>query len=130
MIRFPACLALGAALLAAPALEARERPSGEEELAKLLEGRVAGEPQSCIRTHPSRNFRVIEGTAIVFEVGRTIYVNIPAHPESLDRDDGMLSVRHSSSLCRTDIVTTFDTSSGFYTGNIFLGHFIPYRKEG
>ena len=37
-----------AALLAAPAVIAREKLAPEAQLEKLLEGRVAGEPQKCI----------------------------------------------------------------------------------
>ncbi len=45
------------ALLAGPVAgggRAAEPTKGEVKLAKLLEGRVAGEPQRCLRTFPSR----------------------------------------------------------------------------
>lgn len=125
-----ALLALAAGgLLAAPALEARERMSGEEKLAKMLEGRVAGEPESCIRTFPSVDLTVIDGTALVYERGRTLWVNVPADPDSLDDSDALLTRQFGTQLCRTDIVTTFDRTVGFYTGNVFLGEFVPYRKK-
>src|SRR3546814_18211165 len=49
----PAIVA-AAAVAAAPAATAREKLDPEAELAKLLEGRVAGEPQKCIRTEARR----------------------------------------------------------------------------
>ena len=116
--------ALAAGVMAALPVGASEaRDEGQAELARLLEGRVAGEPQSCVRT-----MRIIEGTAIVVGRGNTIYVNVPRHPDSLDEDDAMKIRRTSSQLCRTDIVTTFDRTGGIYTGNIFLGDFVPYKK--
>lgn len=125
-----AIIALAAAgLVTAPSL-AQERPRGDEKLAKMLEGRVAGEPQRCIRTFPSRSLTIIDGTAIISDQGRTIYVNRTRNPESLDDDDALLIRKIGSSgtqLCRLDMVTTFDRYAQFYTGNVFLTDFIPYR---
>jgi hypothetical protein len=117
-------------MLAAPTAAQDEPTKGQEELAELLEGRVAGEPQSCVRTFPNTPFNIIDKTAIVVERGTTIYVNIPRDPDSLDDDDA-LKIRkfgNATRLCRTDIITTFDTLGGFYTGNVFLGDFVPYTK--
>ena len=98
--------ALAAGVMAALPVGASEaRDEGQAELARLL-----------------------EGTAIVVGRGNTIYVNVPRHPDSLDEDDAMKIRRTSSQLCRTDIVTTFDRTGGIYTGNIFLGDFVPYKK--
>lgn len=116
------------AMLAAPAVAEEANTEGQEKLAKMLDGRVAGEPQSCVRTLPSTHIRIIDGTALVIERGSTIYVNIPQHPESLDEGDAMKIRKTGNQLCRTDIVTTFDRTGGFYTGNIFLGDFVPYKK--
>lgn len=115
-------------LFAAPALAQEAQSEGQAELAELLEGRIAGEPQSCVRTYPNTHIDIIDGTALVIERGSTLYVNIPQHPESLDDDDALKIRRTSSQLCRSDIVTTFDSSGGFYTGNVFLGDFVPYEK--
>lgn len=104
------------------------RTEGEAKLAKMLEGRVAGEPQSCVQMYPNTHVRIIDETALVIDRGSTLYVNVPQHPESLDDDDAMKIRRTGSQLCRTDIVTTFDRTGGFYTGNIFLGEFVPYKK--
>ena len=108
-------------LLAAPALaneqgQAKDTPveqtKGEKKLAKILEGRVAGEPRSCIYTRPSESMRIIDDTAIVYGRGKTIYVNRTAHPEDLDDRDIMVVRRFSGSqLCRQDIVTTIDPNN-------------------
>ena len=48
-------LLAAAAVAAAPAAVAREKLAPEAELAKLLEGRVAGEPQKCIPLSTARS---------------------------------------------------------------------------
>jgi hypothetical protein len=116
------------ALVSAPAAIAKQRETGEEKLAKLLEGRVAGEPENCISEWQSRNMRVIDGTALVYGRGDTIYVNRTRNPQDIDRHDLLVFYRFGSQLCRLDRVTTTDRISGFYTGNIFLTDFVPYTR--
>jgi hypothetical protein len=115
------------ALFAGPSV-AGERLNGDQKLAKLLEGRVAGEPRSCINTRVNSESEVIDGTAVVYGRGRTIWVNVPRNARDLDDNDALLVRQFGSNLCRQDIVTTFDTSGGFYTGNVFLTDFVPYTK--
>lgn len=128
----PTAIAL-AALTATPAQadvddhEGATMTKGEERLAKLLDGRVAGEPESCIRDRPVRSFHVIDDTAIVYRIGRTVWVNYTRNPQSLDDRDTLVFRRFGSQICRSDIVTTIDPLNGFYTGNVFLSDFIPYR---
>ena len=126
-----ALIAAGAAaLVAGTGLQARERLTGEEKLAKQLEGRVAGEPVSCISLTTSRESEIIDNTAIVFGRGNTIYVNRPANPESLDSDDIMVTRPTGSQLCNLDIVRMHDRSAGFYSGFVNLERFVPYRRVG
>lgn len=117
-------------MLAAPATAQDAQTKGQAELAELLEGRVAGEPESCVRTFPNTSVNIIDKTAIVVDRGRTIYVNIPLHPETLDDNDALKIKKfgNATRLCRTDIITTFDTGGGFYTGNVFLSDFVPYTR--
>ncbi|MBS1240348.1 MAG: hypothetical protein H6R45_1054, partial [Proteobacteria bacterium] len=53
MRKIMAALALSALVLGGTAVEAKEKKTGEEKLAELLDGRVAGEPASCISTSRS-----------------------------------------------------------------------------
>ena len=117
-------------LVASPA--SAERKSGEEKLAELIDGRVAGEPQSCINTFNSRPLTVIDDTAIVYRSGDTVYVNRTRAPQTLDNDDVLVIRKFGSGsrLCRLDQVSTRDRFNGFYTGNIFLTDFVPYRRVG
>ena len=120
---------LAAAVLAVPAAAEAKRMEPEAKLAKLLEGRVAGEPQKCIYLPTVRSTHVIDKTAIVYDAGRTLWVNRPDNgASSLDDDDVLVTRLHSSSLCSIDIVQLQDRTSWFYSGFVGLGDFVPYRK--
>ena len=116
------------ALLAGPAIEAKPRISGEEKLAKLLEGREAGAPVDCISFSQSRDARVIDQTAIGYGSGRTIWVNRPTNADDLDDDDVMVTKTSLSQLCRLETVRMHDRSQFFFTGFVGLNQFVPYRK--
>ena len=122
-----AAVLAGSALIAGPSV-AGERLTGEAKLSKILEGRVAGEARSCINTRTNQNSQVIDGTAVVYGSGRTVWVNRPTNAGDLDRWDALLTRQFGAQLCRQDIVTTFDPSSGMYTGNVFLTEFVPYTR--
>lgn len=108
---------------------AKERLAPEAELAKLLEGRVAGEPKSCISLSQARSSQVIDGTAIVYRIGSTLWVNRPrGGAESLDDDDILVTKLYGSQLCRIDTIQLHDRNSHFYSGFVSLGDFVPYRR--
>ena len=125
-----AAAALG--LLAAPALQAEdtaEMTRGEAELQKMLEGRIAGEPERCIRTTPSRGLSKIDDTALVYKSGDTIWVNRTRTPHGIDDNDYLVIRRFSgSTLCRSDQITTYSRTGNFFSGIIMLDDFVPYRK--
>ena len=130
MRKIIAALALSAlALGAATTVVAKEKQTGEQKLAEMLEGRVAGEPKSCISTVRSGSLQVIDKTALVYEAGDTLWVNRTARPDDLRRDD-VLVINQTSGmqLCRLDRITTVDQVSHFFTGIVFLQDFVPYRK--
>ncbi|MDE8654557.1 hypothetical protein [Novosphingobium album (ex Liu et al. 2023)] len=119
---------VAAALLSAPSLQAREKLTGEQKLAKMLEGREAGKPLSCIPLFDTRDLKVIDKTAIVYGSGKTIYVNRPTNADTLDSDDVLVTELHSSQLCRLDTVRMHDRSSHFFSGFVGLNDFVPYTK--
>ncbi|EAQ28802.1 hypothetical protein NAP1_14423 [Erythrobacter sp. NAP1] len=109
--------------------EATEMTEGEERLAKMLEGRVAGEPRRCIRNTLNQPVTIIDETAIVYGRGNTIYVQRTKNPESIDDRDALVSRRfNASQVCRLDIVNTIDPFNGFFTGAVFFDDFIPYTR--
>jgi hypothetical protein len=121
-------LAATAALLAAPAVAGKPRLTGEEKLAKLLEGREAGEPVRCLPISASDNLKIIDKTALVYGRGKTIWVNRPTNARSLDDDDILLRKSYTPQVCNLDIVQTLDRSSRMFSGTVGLSMFVPYRK--
>lgn len=122
-----AALAFSGSAAAQPDTANQQLTKGEQKLAKLIGDRVAGEPKSCIPGFPVRSFQVIDETAIVYKIGRTVWINRTRDPQSLDDRDTLVFRRFGSNICSSDIVTSIDAASGFYTGNVFLGEFVPYR---
>jgi hypothetical protein len=115
------------ALLAGPV---QAKPADHEaELARAVAGRVAGPPVDCIDMHRVRSSHIIPGTAIVYDTGGTIYVNRPrGGAESMDQWDIMVNRLYSSELCSIDTVQLIDQGSHMYSGTVFLGEFVPYRR--
>ena len=124
----------GAALLLSGATAASAETvaeKGEAELARLLDGRTAGEPVSCITAHNSNRLRVIEHVGVVYDAGKTIYVARPTDPHMLGRNDALVLSRFSPSrLCVQESMRTVDRYDGFGTGVVFLEDFVPYTKAG
>jgi hypothetical protein len=115
------------ALVAGPA---QAKPADHEaELARVVAGRVAGEPVDCIDMHRVRSSHIIPGTAIVYDAGGVVYVNRPrGGAESMDQWDIMVNRLYSSELCSIDTVQLIDQGSQMYSGTVFLGEFVPYRR--
>jgi hypothetical protein len=122
------------ALTGEPELEAgseteAELTDGERQLAKMLEGRVAGEPMACLQ--PARNMpsTTIHRTAYVYGRGATIYVQRTQTPEMIDRNTFLVSqVNQPTRLCRMDMFNVVDRLMGFPIGAVVFEEFIPYRR--
>ena len=119
---------IAASLLIGGAAQARP-VDREAELARALQGRVAGEPVSCIDLHRVTSSQVITNTAILYDSGSVLYVNRPRNgADQLDRRDTMVTRTMLSRLCDIDVVTMVEPSSGTMSGIVFLGEFVPYRR--
>ena len=120
-------LAVVAAGLAQPV--AAQRGRGEEQLARELAGRVAGPPVDCLPPGGAQGSRIIDRTAIVFEVGGRLYVNRPQSGANwLDRDDILVVRPHGDALCRSDSVELLDRASRAPAGFVILDRFVPYSR--
>ncbi len=122
------CTALGGG---ASLAEARTKLTPQQQLDKLLAGRVAGKPVSCISLLDSNNTQVIDKTAIVYGWGRTLYVNTPDDARSLDGDDILVTkITGSNQLCRLDTINLRDRTSHSFSGFVVLNDFVPYTRTG
>ena len=123
-------LPLLAGSLALIAGSAQAKPVDHEaELARIIDGRVAGQPVDCIDMHRVRSSHIVPGTAIVYDSGGVLYVNRPrGGAEQMDNWDIMVNRLYSSELCSIDTVQLIDQGSHMYSGTVFLGEFVPYRR--
>lgn len=120
-------LALVGALASGAAASAQRSP--EAELARITAGRVAGNPVRCVDLPRVRQTHIVDKTAIVYDMGATIYVNRPRGGADSLRDDDILVTRLiSSQLCQLDMVDLVDRSAGFISGFVSLGMFVPYTR--
>lgn len=117
------------ALAGASAGSARSPEQNEAKLARMLEGRVAGEPVTCISAMNSNRLEVIEHVGIVYDSGDTIYVARPSDPRQIGTNDVVVIERLGGQLCTNDVIRTVDRYSGFTTGAVFLDKFVPYTKR-
>jgi len=118
--------ALIAAGLAGPAVARHQDPA--DVLADALKGRVAGKPVDCIDLPRTGGSQIIDGTAIVYNVGSTLYVNRPNGADSLRSDDVLVTKTFGSQLCRMDSVRLFDSASRMQRGFVSLNEFVPYKR--
>jgi hypothetical protein len=124
-----AVLVLAGSSAALAAEKHREPP--EAQLAKLLEGRTAGKPVDCLNQRLIGASRIIDKTAIVYEMpGGALYVNRPNGAAFLDRDATLVTKTSGGQLCRMDIVTLVDQGSRISQGSVSLNAFVPYPKPG
>lgn len=98
---------------------------------RMLSGKVAGKAEKCLPTYRSNDMTIIDDDTILFRDGRTIYVNQPLGGcQSLSRSGSALVTRNiGPQLCRGDLATVVDNTSGMTLGACSLGDFVPYRKS-
>ena len=122
-------LIAGSLALAAGAAQAKPLDP-EAELARAIGDRVvAGQPVDCIDMHRVLSSHIIPGAAIVYDTGGTLYVNRPrAGAETMNQWDIMVNRLYSSQLCSIDTVQLVDQGSHMFSGTVFLGEFVPYRR--
>jgi hypothetical protein len=130
MKKFIALAAIGATLaLGTNSAQAQSREErAQAELAEMLEGRVAGEAQSCINTVRNTRLRVMPYVGLVYNDGDTIWVARATRPNQLRNSDVPIMHRYGSRLCKNDVMRTIDRFSNQTRGVLFLEDFVPYTK--
>ena len=118
------------AIVSTPAGAQTAAEKAEAKFAELTEGRVAGEPQSCISAMRSNDVEVVENLGITYDDGDTLWIARARDPRSLSWNDVPIIDRFGSQLCKFDVIRTVDRSTQFTTGAVFLEDFVPYTKQG
>src|SRR5688572_24262893 len=87
----------------------------EQHFQKLVSGRVAGAPVSCLTRSGAHNMVVIDESRIAFRDGGRIYVNDFRGGSCSNLGSGfyaLLTKSHGSGMCSGDIAQVIDTTNG------------------
>lgn len=102
----------------------------EAHLGKLLAGKTAGPPMSCLQSWQSGNMVVIDDSTVVFrDSPRRVYRNDFRGGSCSRLGSGhyaLLTKTTGPSLCSGDIAQVLDVASGMTVGSCVLGDFVPY----
>ena len=126
-------LLLAGAALASCAFAPQPGRSAEAEshFQKLIAGKVAGQPVSCLPSYRANDMVVIDDQTIAFRDGRRTWVTDLGQGCS-NLGSGFYALvtrRHGGSgLCRGDIAQVADLTSGFTVGACAMGDFTPYMR--
>jgi hypothetical protein len=128
-------LLIGAAIAGcstAPPPPAMRTAEGQQQFERLLAGKVAGPPVSCLPSTRNDDMRVIDEDTVVFrQSGNRVYVGHMAGGCNMLGHGGYALVTRqfgTSSLCHGDIATVVDTHTGFTVGSCVIGDFVPYSS--
>lgn len=129
-MRIPALLPL--LLLAAGCVAPDSRGSDETAaFERELAGRVAGSTETCIPTSQGANLRIVDGRTLVYEQGRTLWVNRLDSPcPGMRPMDTLIVELHGSQYCRGDHFRSTSTGNTIPGPICVLNDFTPYRRAG
>jgi hypothetical protein len=102
--------------------------NSQGDLAKELEGRVAGAPESCVATSASQGLRVVDPRTLVYQSGGRVWVNrLAADCPGLRPLDTVVVEVHGGRYCRGDRVRGLSPGTTIPGPTCPLGDFVPYR---
>jgi len=130
-------LLISVGLVACTTTAAQQQPlrsaAKQQEFDRLLAGKVAGRPQSCLPHYSSNDMVVIDERTIAFRDGnRRVYINhMMGGCSNLGGSYALVTRQFGSAdLCRGDIGQVVDLTNHFTVGSCVFGDFIPYARPG
>jgi hypothetical protein len=124
----PVLLAMGCT--ASAGMQSSRADRAERELAKALEGRVAGEPQSCISSSFTNGPQVISDKTLLYRpVGKTVWRNdIIGSCPSLGPNETIVLEIYGGQICANDRFRVINPGVNIPSASCRLGKFVPYKK--
>jgi len=103
-------------------------PKEQAELGRVLDGKVAGKPISCVSSVNGRNLRAIGDSTLVYQIRKDlVYKNeLSGRCNGLSWGDTLILNVRNSQYCRGDIARVVNLQSGMLSGSCALGDFVPY----
>ena len=101
------------------------------EFDKLVAGKTAGAPITCLPHYEADDMVRIDDSTIAFKRGSRVYVNhLNGECSNLKNSFYALVTKgNGMGLCRGDIAEVRDTQTGTLVGACGIGDFIPYSKH-
>jgi hypothetical protein len=128
-------LLIGVGLVACTTTAAQQRPfrsaAKQQEFDRMLAGKAAGPPLSCLPHYRSNDMVVIDENTIAFRDGsRRVYVNhMMGGCSNLGGAYALVTRQFGSAdLCRGDIGQVVDLTTHSTVGSCVFGDFIPYTR--
>ena len=128
-------LLIGVGLVACTTTAAQQRPlrsaAKQQEFDRMLAGKVAGPPLSCLPHYRSNDMVVIDESTIAFRDGsRRVFVNhMMGGCSNLGGAYALVTRQFGSpDLCRGDIGQVVDLTTHSTVGSCVFGDFIPYTR--
>jgi hypothetical protein len=128
-------LLIGVGLVACTTTAAQRQPfrsaAKQQQFDRMLAGKVAGPPQSCLPHHSSNDMVVIDESTIAFRDGsRRVFVNhMMGGCSNLGGAYALVTRQYGSpDLCRGDIGQVVDLTTHSTVGSCVFGDFIPYTR--
>ena len=102
-----------------------------DALQRDIAGRTEGPPQSCIpASSAGQNLRIANPRTLVYEQGRTVWVNrLDSDCPGMRPTDTLIVEVNGSQYCRGDRFRAASQGSTIPGPTCILGNFTPYRKN-
>ena len=102
----------------------------QTELNKLLAGKTAGEPFTCLQHYRANDMVRIDDSTVAFKQGTRVYVNhLIGECANLTSGFYALVTRsNGTGLCRGDMADVRDLSTGMIVGSCAIGDWTPYKR--
>ncbi len=130
-MRIVAALALAATGCAAtPEQQAAQREIAERRFAEAIDGRVPGEPQTCIDLSAVQGPQIIAPDTVIYrENQRRVWVTRSPGCQGLNGDPVIVARVFGTQLCRNDLFQTVPRGGGTVPGPVCrFGDFTPYTR--
>jgi|UniRef100_UPI0035CA3A1B hypothetical protein len=104
--------------------------SDSKNLAKALDGRAPGKPETCLSTTRIESPQVIGDRILLYRDGARVWRNdLPDACPGLDDDAIVVTEVFGGQLCRNDQFYTLERGGGSIPGpRCRLGNFVPWDK--